>query len=352
MPYIAARCPQCAGDLQLDKELKLGYCMHCDTPVYFKSDVIKVQITNVIEASNIPKLESLIMLIKKDLESGNNRTKLFKERLNRALELDPENQFLYGLQLSKIWSAEISNGVLHKYEDHVREFIVPYCITQIAKNAFSKCKGLKKITMHENVVSIGYNAFGEPISLIIYAYGNSYAASYAINNKILLFLMDGAPDIQKYVLEIHSSLCKIDAFITNGRLQIQNSFSSDKFSKRNALRVFFILAVLIILYIVSTQTMTIAPGLTKTLLSFSFVVGIGLIFIIPLLDTYTEILSTPKINKFNKFCCSVLESANIINYKYLINLWKNDTSFAKNEADKIKSITAYLLNTDINKFLN
>ena len=48
MPYVAAKCPNCTGDLRLDNKLEKGYCIHCGTPIYYKDAVRKIKIVNPI----------------------------------------------------------------------------------------------------------------------------------------------------------------------------------------------------------------------------------------------------------------------------------------------------------------
>lgn len=42
MPFIVARCPSCAGDIQLDDTHEYGYCSYCGSKVLYKEDVQKV----------------------------------------------------------------------------------------------------------------------------------------------------------------------------------------------------------------------------------------------------------------------------------------------------------------------
>ena len=46
MPFVAAKCPQCGGDLQLDNQMETGFCMHCGSKIVVQEAVRKVQVDN------------------------------------------------------------------------------------------------------------------------------------------------------------------------------------------------------------------------------------------------------------------------------------------------------------------
>ena len=75
----------------------------------------------------------------------------------------------------------------------ITEITVPNTVKEIGNNAFTDCKGLKKITILDNVTKLGFFSM-EPKNdsvfknhnndLTIYCYEGSTAAKYAINNNI------------------------------------------------------------------------------------------------------------------------------------------------------------------------
>jgi DNA-directed RNA polymerase subunit RPC12/RpoP len=46
MPFVAARCPQCGGDLQLDNQKETGFCMHCGSKIVVQEAIKAVRIDN------------------------------------------------------------------------------------------------------------------------------------------------------------------------------------------------------------------------------------------------------------------------------------------------------------------
>ncbi len=46
MSFIAAKCPQCGGDLQLDNDKDTAFCMHCGSKIIVQEAIRKVQVDN------------------------------------------------------------------------------------------------------------------------------------------------------------------------------------------------------------------------------------------------------------------------------------------------------------------
>jgi tetratricopeptide (TPR) repeat protein len=46
MEFVAAKCPQCGGDLQLDPQIETGFCMHCGSKIVVQDAIRKVRIDN------------------------------------------------------------------------------------------------------------------------------------------------------------------------------------------------------------------------------------------------------------------------------------------------------------------
>jgi DNA-directed RNA polymerase subunit RPC12/RpoP len=44
MPLVAAKCPQCGGDLQLDNEKELGFCMYCGSKIVVQEAIRAIRI--------------------------------------------------------------------------------------------------------------------------------------------------------------------------------------------------------------------------------------------------------------------------------------------------------------------
>lgn len=46
MTFVAARCPQCGGDLQIDPKMETGFCLHCGSKIAVQEAIKNVRIDN------------------------------------------------------------------------------------------------------------------------------------------------------------------------------------------------------------------------------------------------------------------------------------------------------------------
>ena len=58
-----------------------------------------------------------------------------------------------------------NDGLLYLKGELVTDLIIPETITEIKSSAFQGCKSIKSLTMHNNITSIGYEAFYECTNL-------------------------------------------------------------------------------------------------------------------------------------------------------------------------------------------
>ena len=85
-----------------------------------------------------------------------------------------------------LWSNPLHNGAdLYLNNQKVTNLIIPETITKIKDYTFYGCKSLTSVTIHDNVTSIGEEAFDDcNKDLTIYASDSSYAHRYAMINNI------------------------------------------------------------------------------------------------------------------------------------------------------------------------
>ena len=351
MPYIAAKCPKCAGDLKLDDKLERGYCVHCGTPVYFKDDVQRIKVVGSIKIANVPELDSLIKLIKKDLESGRNRAREFRNRLKRALELNPSNEYLYNLHISQIWNVKIENRTLYKHYGNIQKFIVPDCISYIEKHAFKKCISLNEIIIPKSVIFIAGNIFHNELNITIKAYSNSEAAQYAMASLSGLHLIDAPKDIQNNIHSLKGFLREMLLFKNDAYKQVDYHFTQYiKKSKRNFI-IFSttILPVLIILIIISNMNNFNKFILACFVMFFEFIVyshtfksqkNFGI-----------QMLNRSIKDDFDRESNRILHAADIKDYKYQRKIIDCDLFFLEYDINKIKTAKNKLFKINISDII-
>lgn len=191
MGYISSECPNCGGKVQLNDKEKTTICIFCGSPIKYEEAMKNVQIEGKVNVSGVAGVKNLITLIERDLENGRNKTNEFRDRLNRALELDPSNSRLYSLQLSEIWNADIRNGVLFSYNTNSRKLIIPDGVKEIAPGALKDNSNMVELIVPDSVVRIGINQnISNKNNLKIYTKSGTCPERFAIVQSINLIYDD------------------------------------------------------------------------------------------------------------------------------------------------------------------
>jgi len=91
MPVIAAKCPNCNGDIQLDDTKRSGFCMYCGSQVLVQDaiDLAKVKVDGAVTVEGVATLEKLVQNGAKFLELGEYRRA--KEVYGRITNEYPED---------------------------------------------------------------------------------------------------------------------------------------------------------------------------------------------------------------------------------------------------------------------
>ena len=107
MKLVAAKCPNCKANIDVDKNSDTTVCEYCGSKIIVEDAIAKykVELSGNVEVSNLTSAIKLIKLADKAMKDG-----LFKEALekyDRAYEMDPDNTYI--------------------------EFMIPYCKMNIAQ---------------------------------------------------------------------------------------------------------------------------------------------------------------------------------------------------------------------------
>jgi len=60
MPFVPVKCTACGGEIQLDDQLKSGFCVYCGSKVVFKEAVQKMELSGSVTVHGIATLEKLL----------------------------------------------------------------------------------------------------------------------------------------------------------------------------------------------------------------------------------------------------------------------------------------------------
>ena len=103
MPFVAAKCPQCGGDLQLDSQMETGFCMHCGSKITVQEAIRAVRIDNTQMVATWMKMGDLAA------ESGNNSEAY--EYYTKVFEVQPENWWaIFKKGKAAGWQSTLANA--------------------------------------------------------------------------------------------------------------------------------------------------------------------------------------------------------------------------------------------------
>lgn len=102
MPFVAAKCPQCGGDLQLDNEIDKGFCMHCGSKIVVQEAIRSVRIDNTQMIQNWMKMGDLAA------ESGNQSEAY--EYYTKVVEVQPDHWLaVFNKGKAAGWQSTLAN---------------------------------------------------------------------------------------------------------------------------------------------------------------------------------------------------------------------------------------------------
>lgn len=355
MPYVPATCPHCTGELRLDTEMEKGYCIHCGSMINFADAVKTVRITKPIEFVGYESLPTLLNIIENDFKGGTNQTPEFKQRLIRAMELDPDNQYLYDLVHSQIWKAKIEDNALVQYDGDAKKVTVPEGIVSIGEMAFARHFKLEEITLPKSIKHIMPGAFVYEGMLTINAYKNTYSAQYALASPAKLNLLDFKNSNEKNLESIESILREFGIFKRITEEKIEHHFNK-AYSTKWLVVFLILLPALIILFkgfssVTSLYTAFIASKIYSGPMLLSVIYIIIVVFLLIIKIGYDEILRKIAVKRqiklFIKKCNHILKPLGIIDFKYHRNIMDEPDVDLEHELKKLEIARSKVLNMSL-----
>lgn len=102
MTFVAAKCPQCGGDLQLDPEKETGFCMHCGSKIVVR-DAIKA-----VRIDNSHMVDTWMEMGDSAAESGNNKEAY--DYYTKVVEAQPNNwRAIFKRGKAAGWQSTLAN---------------------------------------------------------------------------------------------------------------------------------------------------------------------------------------------------------------------------------------------------
>jgi len=110
MSIVAANCPNCGGELQLDDSLTSGYCMFCGTKIIIQEAIQlrKIKIEGRISVNGLSTVENLIIRGKQNLDIGNFLEA--KKHYEKAIDIDAENHAAWWGKFNAAFEEIIANN--------------------------------------------------------------------------------------------------------------------------------------------------------------------------------------------------------------------------------------------------
>ncbi len=350
MPYIPATCPKCGGHLKLDSDMEKGYCVHCGSLIDFSEAVKTVNINGPIEFEGYESFPTLYKIIQKKLSDGDNRSSLFRQQLNKALELDPDNEYLYNLVSSQIWEAEINDNALIIYSGTAPRVFIPEGITTINKMAFAGCPNLREIILPKSLKLIMPDAFVFESMITISAYNGTYAANYAMQSPAKLNLLDLKTETEKKIEIIESILREFDVFKKQMHNELENHFEHTYSVKGYLVATVLFLTALLVFS--SLNGLEFFQEISLLFITFTVILTLLLVsiptFIIK--SGYSAIMSKTatekQMNLFMQNCNSILKPLGIIDFKYHRNIFEESETELETEVRHLKTARDQIINFD------
>lgn len=169
MPFVAAKCTECGGNLQIDSTKDAAICPYCGTPFVVEKAINLYNTTNNISANTVNIYNSNADF---DIRAG----ELIKYNGAATEVVIPDNVTIIGNYAFKdckgLKSVVIPNSVTSIKEQafkncmNLKEIDIPNSVTSIGIEVFDGCTSLCNVHLSENITSLYDSSFRNCISLI------------------------------------------------------------------------------------------------------------------------------------------------------------------------------------------
>lgn len=177
MKLVAAKCPSCGANIDVNPERKTTKCEYCNSKIVIEDAIakFKIEISGEVEIKNMPKLINYIKLGNRsynDLE--------YKEALNyytKALELDPDN-----------YIAILRIGICKTLLTDYAKFEIKHAFNAI-RHVNDLLRNNDQTEVIDSCIIEVNNTFNWLVNLVTSFYNNSYRTDLnkinGINDKLM-----------------------------------------------------------------------------------------------------------------------------------------------------------------------
>lgn len=239
MNLVPAICPQCGGQIEVDKTQEAAVCKYCGTPFIVEKaiNIYSTTVTNnnSFEGATInvsgANIENLLKLANNALEAGNGEEAI--NFCNKALEIEPEKSEAWYIKMrsvehsSTVADPKINETISYgknaiEYADNdekqnIKSKVYKYYLSRantLLLIAISKMKDTEKI---KSIAGLGMSAMqgaakGDVTTRTLYL--NLGESALKLKTEIPIDSIASDEDIQKNIValaKLYGSLCEADA---------------------------------------------------------------------------------------------------------------------------------------------
>ena len=120
MKLVAAKCPSCGADLEIDSTLEATKCKFCNSAILVEDALAKykLEVSGSVEVGNMPKIDNLLKIANRAYESEKYEDAY--GNYNKVIELDPDNTL--ALIRSAICKTLLNNFIDYSLENLSNSF--------------------------------------------------------------------------------------------------------------------------------------------------------------------------------------------------------------------------------------
>lgn len=166
MKLVAAKCPSCGANIDVDENSDNTICEYCRTKIIVNDAIqkYKIELSGSVEIKNAPKLDNYLKLGNRHYENGEYDDAF--EAYTKALELNPDNYIA-------VLRRGISKTLITKY----RNFEIDSCINGM-KNAYNLLKQENKNNEICDCIIECENVINNSEKMLLNYYNNNSKSMY------------------------------------------------------------------------------------------------------------------------------------------------------------------------------